>query len=260
MARSSKGSASGVGVFALLFAVAALLNHNSGSPLIPPSTNAAAATRATSTGTQGSPQSTPAGAAAAANAPTARAALAKLTVAPRVKTANPPYHRTDYGPAWTDVDHNGCKQRADALYAWLDTSAPRTVKRKGACAHEVYAGTWHDPYTGKTITLTNAKDPKQAQLLQLDHVVPLSEAAKSGASLWPADRKLAFANDLSNLIPVDGPTNQSKGDSDPAAWKPRLQYQCAYAQRWIAVKTKWSLTVDPSEKAALTQMLNSCTK
>jgi hypothetical protein len=50
----------------------------------------------------------------------------------------------------------------------------------------------------------------------------------------------------------------SKGDGDPAAWRPRRAYQCTYARRWVAVKTAWRLALDPSEKAALDQMLAFC--
>jgi hypothetical protein len=67
-----------------------------------------------------------------------------------------------------------------------------------------------------------------------------------------------FANDLGELLAVDGPTNMSKGDGDPAAWRPRQGYQCAYARLWIAVKLRYALVVDTSEKSALTQMLGYC--
>ena len=80
----------------------------------------------------------------------------------------------------------------------------------------------------------------------------------SGAVGWSSDRREAFANDLRELLAVDGPTNMSKGDGDPATWRPRQGYQCTYARRWIAIKTAWRLAVDPSEVAALRQMLGYC--
>jgi hypothetical protein len=89
-------------------------------------------------------------------------------------------------------------------------------------------------------------------------VVPLAEAWVSGARQWSEDRRVAFANDLDELKAVDGPTNMSKGDGDPAAWRPRKGYQCTYAVRWIAIKSRWRLAVDPPEKAALEQMLGYC--
>src|SRR5204862_521212 len=82
---------------------------------------------------------------------------------------------------------------------------------------------------------------RQAQAIQIDHIVPLSEAWRSGASRWSPDRRRAFANDLDNLLAVDGPTNMSKSDDDPAGWRPRKGFQCAYAARWVETKMRWAL-------------------
>jgi Protein of unknown function (DUF1524) len=122
----------------------------------------------------------------------------------------------------------------------------------------VVAGTWHDPYTGATLRFTDLHDLRQAEAIQIDHVVPLAEAWVSGARSWSGTRRKAFANDLMELLAVDGPTNMSKGDGDPAAWRPRHGYQCAYARRWIEIKSRYALAVDPSESAALGQMLGYC--
>ena len=156
-----------------------------------------------------------------------------------------------------DTDHDGCNQRDDVL---LRDAVPGTtrVQQQGSCDHDVLAGTWHDPYTGRTLTFTDLKDLRQAEAIQIDHVVPLAEAWVSGARRWSRTRRETFANDLGELLAVDGPTNMSKGDGDPASWRPRKGYQCAYARRWIAVKTRYRLTIDPSEKAALQQMLGYC--
>ncbi|GGO84155.1 hypothetical protein GCM10011584_01040 [Nocardioides phosphati] len=183
------------------------------------------------------------------------AKLAGLTVAPRV-------HRTDYdrdafGSSWRDTDHNGCNQRDDVLVRDAIPGSV-TVGRQGSCDHDVLAGSWLDPYTGRRIDLTDAKAPDQAQAVQIDHVVPLSEAWSSGAWRWPAERRAEFANDLGELLAVDGPTNASKGDDDPAAWRPRKAYQCTYARRWITVKAAWHLDVDASERRALEEMLGFC--
>ena len=35
-------------------------------------------------------------------------------------------------------------------------------------------------------------------------------------------------------------------------------YWCEYAEDWIAVKSYWKLTVTTAEKAALTDMLETC--
>lgn len=182
--------------------------------------------------------------------------LASLRVTAR-PSPDGSYQRNAFGASWSDVDGNGCNQRDDVLQR---DAVPRTVKigQQAACDHDVLAGTWHDPYTGKTLRFTDLKDISQAEAIQIDHVVPLAEAWYSGARGWSPDRRERFANDLSELLAVDGPTNMSKGDSDPAAWRPRKAFQCEYAERWIQVKAQWDLTVDPSETNALRQMLAYC--
>jgi hypothetical protein len=156
-----------------------------------------------------------------------------------------------------DTDDNGCNQRDDVLLRDAVRGTTR-VRTQGACDHDVVAGTWHDPYTGRTLTFTDLKDLRQAEAIQIDHVVPLAEAWVSGARRWSRTRRETFANDLDELLAVDGPTNMSKGDGDPASWRPRRGYQCTYARRWIATKTRYHLTVDGSEKSALDQMLALC--
>jgi hypothetical protein len=184
------------------------------------------------------------------------AELDRLVVRPR-PVGTEGYVRDAFGSDWVDTDHDDCNQRDDVL---LRDAVPGTAKvaQQGACDHDVLAGTWHDPYTGRTLRFTDLKDLAQAEAIQIDHVVPLAEAWVSGARGWSRDRREVFANDLGELLAVDGPTNMSKGDGDPAAWRPRQGYQCAYARRWIAVKLRYGLAVDPPEKAALTQMLGYC--
>lgn len=186
----------------------------------------------------------------------ARHRLDALEVRDRPKGAAD-YVRDAFGSPWTDIDHNGCNQRDDVL---LRDARPgtMTVQRQGRCDHDVLAGTWVDPYTGRTLVFTDLKDLSQAQAIQIDHIVPLAEAWVSGADTWNPERRLAYANALFDLLAVDGPTNASKGASDPAAWRPRKGYQCQYAIRWIAIKQHWSLAVDPSEVRALKEMLGFC--
>ena len=99
--------------------------------------------------------------------------LADLPTSERVKESDSTYERDDYGEAWTDVDGNGCSQRQDVLHVWLVKDEPSDVRTKDSCDHEVYAGTWHDPYTGRSITLTDAKDQTQSRLVHIDHIVRL---------------------------------------------------------------------------------------
>jgi hypothetical protein len=182
--------------------------------------------------------------------------LRRLTVRPR-PVGTEGYDRDAFGSDWVDTDGNGCNQRDDVL---LRDSVPGTtrVAQQDACDHDVLAGTWHDPYTGRTLRFTDLKDLSQAEAIQIDHVVPLAEAWVSGARGWSDDRRRVFANDLGELLAADGPTNASKSDDDPAAWRPRKGYQCTYARHWIAIKMRYRLAVDPQESSALGQMLGYC--
>lgn len=182
--------------------------------------------------------------------------LDALEVGPRAPSGVR-YDRDAFGTAWADTDGNGCNQRDDVLLRDAEPDSV-TVAVQGACEHDVLAGTWVDPYTGRTLVFNDLKDRRQAQAIQIDHVVPLGEAWRSGASSWSDRRRRSFANDLSVLLASDGPTNAAKSDDDPAAWRPRQAYQCEYAVRWVAVKSAWSLTVDRSEAGALREMLAAC--
>ena len=188
---------------------------------------------------------------------TARTELAGLRLVTR-PAPDSTYRRAAFGPAWSDVDHDGCSQRKNALAVAVDRNRPLVERHKGRCAHDVIAGTWTDPYTGKPLTFTDLTNTRQAQQIPIDHVVALATAYRYGASSWTADQRLAFANDLSNLQPTARSTNLSKSDRDPAAWKPAQAFQCDYAVRYITVKSKYALPVDTSEKEALTDMLDNC--
>nr|WP_246297449.1 excalibur calcium-binding domain-containing protein [Janibacter cremeus] len=119
------------------------------------------------------------------------------------------------------------------------------------------------PCTVRTGSWTSRYDNRRfsrASDLDIDHVVALKEAWESGASSWSAARRQGFANDLGygpSLIAVSASTNRSKSDRDPAQWMPRSS-RCWYAGHWVAVKWRWGLKVDRSEKAALKRALSTC--
>ncbi|KAF2147223.1 uncharacterized protein K452DRAFT_240515 [Aplosporella prunicola CBS 121167] len=125
------------------------------------------------------------------------------------------------------------------------------VVTSSACS--ATSGTWESPYDGATWTDKSDVD--------IDHMVPLSNAWKSGASSWTASQRQAFANDLTNpqLWAVTDNVNQSKGDKGPEEWKPPLaSFYCTYAKSWVKVKSVYDLTVTSSEKSALEDMLDTC--
>ncbi|KAJ5649156.1 uncharacterized protein N7484_002879 [Penicillium longicatenatum] len=125
------------------------------------------------------------------------------------------------------------------------------VVQSSSCA--ATSGTWYSPYDGATWT--------QASDVDIDHLVPLSNAWKSGASEWSTADRQAFANDLTHpqLVAVTDNVNSAKGDKGPEEWKPPLaSYYCTYAEMWVKVKSVYSLTITADEKSALASMLDTC--
>ena len=187
----------------------------------------------------------------------ARTQLDQLPVGDRPRSSRG-YRRDAFGDAWTDTDGNGCNQRDDVLLRDVVKSEPYRVGRQGGCDHDVLAGTWIDPYTGESIALTDAKQGSQAEKVQIDHIVPLSVAWRYGANTWTDARRLAFANDLRELVASGGASNQSKGGSDASQWQPVRAARCGYAVRYVAVKSAYALPTDATEKRALQDMLATC--
>ena len=187
----------------------------------------------------------------------ARKALGTLAVIAAPDVA-PDYRRAAFGDAWTDTDRNGCNQRDDVLLRDLVSTAPHTVGRQGSCDHDVLSGTWVDPYSGTSITLTDAKELGQAESVQVDHIVALSVAWRYGARSWTPQRRLLFANDLRELVASGGASNQSKGGSNAAEWQPVRGAQCGYAVRYVTVKAAYALATDAAEQRTLAAMLATC--
>lgn len=148
---------------------------------------------------------------------------------------------------WIDEDKNGCNTRAEVL---IEEAVTKPKINKKNCA--LTGGKWFSPYDNKT--------HRKASALDIDHLVPLAEAWRSGAWNWTPSQRQAFANDLKNkeaLVAVTLSLNRSKGDKDVAGWLPP-ENQCAYARDWIVVKLTYSLTVDSAEGIKLEQLIRSC--
>lgn len=163
------------------------------------------------------------------------------------------YARTQFGAAWSDVDHNGCDTRNDILKRDMTNVTFKSWTHD--CV--VKTGTLNDPYTGKTINFVRGQHTSTA--VQIDHVVALSDAWQKGAQQLSADQRLQLANDPYNLLAVDGPANQQKSDSDAASWLPsNKSFRCQYVARQIGVKHKYALWVTQAEKDAMTSVLSGC--
>ena len=169
--------------------------------------------------------------------------LADLPAAPG---ASSPYTRAAFGD-WIDADANGCDTRDEVLIEESTTAASIGAR----CA---VTGAWTSYYDGVTTT--------DASTLDVDHLVPLAEAWRSGAATWNPAQRVAFANDLGfapALVAVTASSNRAKGDSDPAAWLPPApDARCRYIAQWVEVKYRWHLGVDPRERDALAAQAAGC--
>ncbi|QDN74660.1 HNH endonuclease [Streptomyces sp. S1A1-7] len=175
-----------------------------------------------------------------------RDALQALTVQDEGRTG---YERSKF-KHWTDADKDSCNSRAEVLIAEAVT-APAIGPN---CT--LTGGNWYSAYDDQYLD--------SAKKLDVDHLVPLAEAWDSGASAWSPKEREAYANDLDDsrdLIAVSAASNRnrSKGDKDPSDWMPPYAgYWCQYLTDWVADKTRWDLSIDPTEQATLTEGLSRC--
>jgi hypothetical protein len=159
------------------------------------------------------------------------------------------YSRTEFGSGWGKV--GGCDMRN----IMLSRGMTGVVIADDGCV--VLSGTLNDPYTGKLIQFIRGSSSSSD--VQIDHVVALSDSWQKGAQVLGEDVRFQFANDPLNLLAVDGPANQEKGDSDAASWLPTNRaFRCQYVARQIAVKDRYTLWVTEAEKSAMIRVLNGC--
>lgn len=175
-------------------------------------------------------------------ASTARTYLGQLTV--QAEGSSSGYSRDKF-PHW--ITQSGACDTREVVLKRDGTN----VAQSSSCS--ATSGSWYSEYDGATWSAASDVD--------IDHIVPLSEAWKSGASGWTTAQRQALANDLTRpqLIAVTDNVNQSKGDQDPATWLPsRTAYQCTYVRMWVQVKHYYDMTVDSAEKSALQSVLSGC--
>ncbi len=177
------------------------------------------------------------------------ALLATLSI--KGKAPRTGYDRTGmFGTAWLDVDRNGCNTRDDILARDLTA-----IVTAGPC--RVTSGTLIAPYTGQTVLFVRGQDT--SRLVQIDHLVALSNAWQTGAQQLSQDQRIALANDPLNLLAADGFSNSQKSDGDAATWLPaERSFRCQYVALQISVKASYGLWVAPAEHDAMTRILTAC--
>lgn len=168
--------------------------------------------------------------------------LAELRVTP--ESSKTGYTRAQFGRGW---DHHG---KCDTRELVINRGDP-AARPDHQC--KVRSGHWTSDYDGTQVT--NPRD------LDIDHLVPLAEAWRSGASSWTPQQRQQFANDLQDpqLLAVSASSNRAKGDQDPGTWRPsNHSYWCTYATNYSQIKKRFNLTVDQREYTALADMLATC--
>ncbi len=166
------------------------------------------------------------------------ALLKQLVVTPETTTTAP-----KASAAWSKPTVKKCRTlQVQVLAADAAGVTPKSCSTAGL--------SWTDPLTGTTV--------KDAAKMTVVRLVPIEEAWDSGASLWDAKTRTAFANDLGydgSLVAVSKTGANKRKDREPSAWTPAQKLQCAYATTWMTVKLRWNLTVDRAEYDALRHIM-----
>lgn len=136
------------------------------------------------------------------------------------------YDRSHFGD-WIDADSD-CQNTRHEVLALQSTVPP--VWSPNGC--RVLHGRWISAYTGDVHS--------DASRLDIDHVVPLAWAWMHGASQWPKAKRIKFANDPANLLPVEASLNRSKGALGLNDWLPPKN-KCQYAARFHRIARLYGL-------------------
>jgi len=166
----------------------------------------------------------------------------------------------DYKRSYFGRESHGSTCKGTRVRVLMAESRVRVQSRRHC---STLYGNWLSAYDGATST-----NPSKfaAHPLQLDHMVSLAQAWKSGAWHWSLARRNHYLNDLGygpSLIMVSSKQNGKKHEFEPGVGKryylpPLVSYRCTFVAQWVAVKYRWSLSVDTQEKANLRRLLASC--
>lgn len=116
------------------------------------------------------------------------------------------------------------------------------------------SGSWDDPYLGTTIRRTIDADV-------VHHVAPELVWAAGGFQ-WTAETRQAYLADLAHPAVhqiIAAGAGHNPREQGPAQWKPAdADAWCAYAVDWVEVLHRWNLGVADADRAALAEMLDTC--
>lgn len=148
---------------------------------------------------------------------------------------------------WEASRYPSCNVREAALI-----DAGNNVVVGNSC--KIVSGQWSDPYVAKPTAISDSSR------LDLDHVVPLAHAWRSGAAALPSDKLRQIANDKDNLILTSATENRSKGDQAIDSWFPQRNSvaYCDYAAKYATVVDRYDLVIDQEEYDQLDRMYGEC--
>jgi hypothetical protein len=229
-------------LFSVLGAAGWWLNHRSSSAVTPAQPSGS---QPTARPTPGQPGPT------RPSAQQAATALASIEVGPLDPAAG--YSRLLFGSGWLDPDGNGCDARNDVLRRDLTGVVLRP--RTNGCIVE--RGSLRDPYTGAVAVFE--RGPDTSGEVQIDHVVSLGNAWRTGAQAWTVPQRVAFANDALELLAVLKQTNTDKDGADAGSWlPPKAEMRCAFVARQVAIKARYRLRMTQREHDAIAAVLDTC--
>lgn len=157
---------------------------------------------------------------------------------------------------WSKFKDGNCTVRQAVL-----ATEGENVKFDKGCKN--LKGTWVDDYgernsSGK-IVYKKSKNPRD---YDIDHVVALSLAWKSGMDKSTDEQRNMLANDKANLVVSEKSLNRSKGDQSIDEWAPPKgsKNRCDYADRYVYIKAKYNLSMTMDEFKTTERILTECNK
>lgn len=165
----------------------------------------------------------------------------------------PRYKRVEMFGAWVNENspENCYNTRGEVLLRDAVPGSKISFAPANPC--QVAKGEWHDPYSDTTYKLSSA--------VQIDHVVPLKNAYRSGAYSWSQERRCHYSNFLADdqhLLAVSGRENMVKSDRGPDEYlPPNLNYTCAYVANWMRIKAVWNLSYTADEQRGIEEVLHA---
>ena len=145
-----------------------------------------------------------------------------------------------------DLDSDCMSTRHEILADTSRVPVGYTTPRR--CA--ISSGEWLDQYSGRVF--------RDADRLDVDHIIPLSYAHRNGGAHWGLIKKLQFANDPLNIMLVAHKEIRRKKARGPDRYLPRRAFRCQYVRLWLVISDKYDLQIEPQDQSQILRTLRRC--